>query len=561
MNNGNRMRSSKSYYRLFFVYLNVLLMCSNVLADDNECRPWQPEDGRNKNLIIGKITLKAGDIFDLSNPDENHHINRLANKLHIQTRDEVLRRQLLFTSGDTFDARLLNETTRLLRANSYIKDVIITPEKICGNKVNIKVYTTDNWTLTPSVSLGRSGGVNTSSAKIQEHNLFGYGKELKVSYKSAIDRDNSLLSYYDPLFMGTRKVLSVSAQDNTDGEAYNFDYALPFYQLDSRKSWGVNSGSKRQETTIYNNGSESYKLGVKANSTEIFYGWSGGVYGISEDTVGNGLNHNITGKVIRYRAGWRYDSQKFTQLNGPPLVQKIIDQSYPWIEAEYFQEDYIQKSNLRSMGIIEDVSLGHHLVVRVGLLNKTLGSSNNYLNLSGSYSKGYIPARNQLALLDVSANTYMGNGALKGGLFQVKGEWYLFQNKRNNFYVSGKYKAATNLLEDQQIRLGGDTGLRGYPLRIQSGDKAFLISVEQRHFFDWYPYKLFQVGVAVFADTGSAWGTGNKMNILSDVGFGFRLVSTRSTGASVVHIDFAFPLENQNNIDSFQVLIGAKKSL
>jgi hypothetical protein len=59
---------------------------------------------------------------------------------------------------------------------------------------------------------------------------------------------------------------------------------------------------------------------------------------------------------------------------------------------------------------------------------------------------------------------------------------------------------------DQQITLGGDNGLRGYPLRYQTGDARLLLTVEQRVFTDWYPLRLTRVGAAAFYDVGRAWG-------------------------------------------------------
>ena len=61
--------------------------------------------------------------------------------------------------------------------------------------------------------------------------------------------------------------------------------------------------------------------------------------------------------------------------------------------------------------------------------------------------------------------------------------------------LSGLY--GYNLDVDNLVQLGGDTGLRGYPLRYQGGDKRALLTVEQRCFTDWYPFRLFRVGGAV----------------------------------------------------------------
>ena len=64
---------------------------------------------------IGEIRIVAGDIFDLSDPRENNCFFRLANKLHINTRPNVIRQALLFESGQPVSVQKIEETERLLR--------------------------------------------------------------------------------------------------------------------------------------------------------------------------------------------------------------------------------------------------------------------------------------------------------------------------------------------------------------------------------------------------------------------------------------------------------------
>jgi len=106
--------------------------------------------------------------------------------------------------------------------------------------------------------------------------------------------------------------------------------------------------------------------------------------------------------------------------------------------------------------------------------------------------------------------------------------------------------------------------LRGYPLRYQGGDKKFLFTVEKRYFSDWYPFRLFHVGGAIFFDAGRTWGEdpvgGPNLGLLTDVGIGLRIGNNRSGIGRMIHIDLAFPLNGEEDIDSVQLLIESKKS-
>ena len=123
--------------------------------------------------------------------------------------------------------------------------------------------------------------------------------------------------------------------------------------------------------------------------------------------------------------------------------------------------------------------------------------------------------------------------------------------------------AAGELDGERQLLLGGDSGLRGYPLRYQEGDRRWLLTLEQRFYTPWYILRLVRVGAAVFFDAGEAWyagprGAGTERGLLRDLGFGLRLGSTRSSGSSMLHIDLAFPLAGDASIDSVQFLVTAE---
>ena len=89
-----------------------------------------------------------------------------------------------------------------------------------------------------------------------------------------------------------------------------------------------------------------------------------------------------------------------------------------------------------------------------------------------------------------------------------------------------------------------------------------LMTLEQRYYTDWYPFRLVYVGGAVFFDMGRTWGrdiTGlESSGLLKDVGIGLRLGSSRSSFGNVIHIDLAFPLDGDDDIDDVQLLVQTK---
>ena len=146
----------------------------------------------------------------------------------------------------------------------------------------------------------------------------------------------------------------------------------------------------------------------------------------------------------------------------------------------------------------------------------------------------------------------------------AEGRFYWETSRYSKFYVSVSGALTEQLDEELQLTLGGDNGLRGYPLRYQAGTARALLTLEQRYYTKWYPFRLFHVGAAAFFDMGRTWGTDvtglESSGLLKDVGVGLRLGSSRSSFGNVVHIDLAFPLDGDDDMDSVQLLVQTKRS-
>jgi hemolysin activation/secretion protein len=127
------------------------------------------------------------------------------------------------------------------------------------------------------------------------------------------------------------------------------------------------------------------------------------------------------------------------------------------------------------------------------------------------------------------------------------------------FYALLTGTATHRLDEEKQVLLGGDTGLRGYPLRFQGGVSSALLTLEHRVYTDWYPLRLVRLGGAVFFDAGRTWGHdyagAAPLGLLKDVGLGLRLGNVRSGLGSVLHVDVSYALNAPPGITRYQVTV------
>jgi outer membrane protein assembly factor BamA len=502
---------------------------------------------------IGSITIENGSIFDLDNPEENKALYRLANRMHVTTRPEVIEQQLLFDTGDIYSPQVIEESARMLRSNRYIQDASIDTTQQEDGVVDVHVKTTDVWTLAPDISLGRSGGKNRNGFGIKETNLFGTGMEIAVQYKSDVDRDLHALKIVDRNIRNSWYGMTAVIENNSDGHRLSLEVDKPFYALDSRSAHGFAFLDDDRIESLYDHGELTAQYRHQSKSHEIMTGWSVGLQ---------------DGWSKRYIAGLAYDEHRFSAAEDAPIAaftmpadRKLL---YPFVGIELFQNKFDKAKNLDQIGRVEDRYLGTSINARLGLAQSAMGSDRNAWLASVGAKTSFGDPRKTALFLSSEFAARLESGALNNLTLELNASYYKRQSDKRLFFAHLDGTYGHNLDLDQQVLLGGDSGLRGYPLRYQTGDKRVLLTLEQRIFTDWYPWRLLRVGGALFFDAGRTWGhgsiaTGND-GLLKDVGIGLRLGNTRSGLGNVAHIDVAYPLDGNNDISNLQFLVSVKQS-
>ncbi|HQR49383.1 MAG TPA: hypothetical protein PL152_08600, partial [Steroidobacteraceae bacterium] len=416
-----------------------------------------PAELQAQGAVIGRIIVIPDNIFDTSIPGESGWLYRTANKLHIKTRESVIRGQLLFKKGDPYDARLVQETERILRGNSFLYDARITPVAYDGHTVDLEVRTRDVWTLNPGLNFGRAGGKNELNVHVQEQNLFGTGRKVEVAWDSNVDRNALTFSFVDPHFLQAFTRLAVAYSDATDGSTKFLKLERPFYALDTRRAAGTTLADS--EFTDYR-----WELGKKVGQFrdhDQYYdlggGWSPGL---------------VAGWANRYTFGATYHEQQFAPdddkpLGGPlPPDQKFV---YPWIGYERVQDAFQERVNQDQIMRTEDVLVGFRGWARLGYASAALGSESSALILDSGVQDGADLTPRQSLFGSAWASGRYERGEIRNGILGAESHYYLQTSERSKFYARLSGTVTRNLDENLQLTLGGDTGLRGYPYAYQAG--------------------------------------------------------------------------------------------
>jgi hypothetical protein len=502
---------------------------------------------------IGEIRIEAREIFDLDNPKENNWLFRTVDHLHVRTRDSTIRAQLLFRSGDLYSRRLLDESARNMRQNSnFMREPEIHPVRYHDGIVDIVVITHDVWTLEPQLSFGRSGGTNSSSVDITDDNVLGYGKYVQIGHSENVDRSSTFATWADPNVWGSHWQDSLRLQNNSDGKGWNVGGLHPFFSLETLYAGGGSTGNAQSVVTRYSLGNPYDAYAFDYRVTDVFFGQAL-------------LIDELWTERILY--GFRHDESVFKAApEQTPLAPLPADRdlAYPYMRMQWVRNSYDTTHNLDQIAFTEDLHLGLDASFGLGYAAPAFGADRKSLIADTEIGYNWLIGPRNYVSFYTRLYSRMEYGRFDDAIASGNASYFLTTSEHTKLLVHLSGDAGHNLDGDHYLHIGGDTGLRGYPLRYQNGDDRAQMTVEERLYTDWFPFRLIHVGGAAFYDTGRTWGNTlvptPQLGWLRDFGLGLRLGNARSALGSIIHIDLATPLDADRSISKLQFLVSTQQS-
>jgi len=503
--------------------------------------------------IIGSIRIQRLSVFDLEDPEEDKWLYRAANRFHSLTREKVIRDQLLMATGDEFNLARLKESERILRELKFIYDASVRPWRWCGDVVDIEVITRDIWTFTPTVSFSRSGGQDSYALGFRDTNFLGTGKQIVLRAESDEERSGTTFIYKDPALLGSRWRLRLGITDNDDGFNHSLFVVRPFFSVYEQWSAGTQLQQFELEEKIWFRGDEVEEFDHEGELYRVF----GGIAGeIREDH-----------RVGRWLAGYHFETNDFSFSDSsipPAELPDNRDYSYPFFGYQSVEDEYTEIINVNYLGRTEDFFTGESYQWTLGWSGETLGATRDQIALDARYSNTLLANAAHLWTAGTSVSGFWSfdDESFENLWWSASSRYHMKQSEK--WALSGRLRLdyTDGLTGDRQLTLGGSNGLRGYEQHYQVGERSFVFNLEQRYYSDWHPFRLVRVGAAAFFDVGRAWfnnrDNGSNGDVLADVGVGLRFNSSRADKSSVLHVDFAFPLVKDHDVDSFQFLVSIK---
>ena len=466
--------------------------------------------------IIGKITVKGNE----------------------RTKSYVIRQELLFEVGEVYIQDDELESERILRRKPYLGSAeIIATRDPETNLILIDVEVTDLWTFFPALDVPAFSKDKTGFlVALSDSNVLGSGDSARLRYQQIREEGEDPRHLISGLYKVFRLFDSHWEFDGVytqkrEGISWEASLKRPLYSLQTRWSAEFTAAESRDEARWYEQG---VKTAVFTQSRQSESGQIIRSFG----------NRRRQTQIALWMVSERTYFNEIERL--PSSTANFQDRNTKMIGVSlgYRKVNFIRTRFLNKMGRVEDIGVGYGYGVSIGRAHPFYGADRRetrvslLLNASQAYQD----------LLFVNGSTGVTTRFVaheeEDSVFQAS-----IKAVRKNLFLRQTLAARISteiqfgLEGQQQVLLGGNSGLRGYDPRQFSGTKRIRLNLESRTIF--WEHSLIVIGSAIFADVGYIW-TGDTSDIgipRRSVGFGLRLGLPKLSGSRVYRADLAYPLD------------------
>ncbi len=311
------------------------------------------------NKTVGSIELIAVDLVDGDVNDPSARAKTgyaiTLNKLHHDTRDKMIRKNLTIREGDILGAYTLADNEYHLRSLEYIEDarIIAVTDSLNPDRVDLLVVVKDVFPV--AIGLG-IGGITDYTVEINHINIAGTGHEFSNSFRYN-SSNNPAFGYKGELifnnlwgsFIDTRILYKNDAREKLTRITLVREFITP------ETKYGGGFELYHQKTTANINISDSVQLKVPYTKN-YFDQWVGRSF----------LLDQISRKSLVLKA--RYMSTKFENR---PAVESDTNQQFYNLNLligsiTLLRKNHYKERMLLGYGMVEDIDFGYALELTAG---------------------------------------------------------------------------------------------------------------------------------------------------------------------------------------------------
>jgi hypothetical protein len=193
---------------------------------------------------------------------------------------------------------------------------------------------------------------------------------------------------------------------------------------------------------------------------DVHAGWSAGLH--------DGWAH-------RWTTGLHYESKRFADsplAPTPSILPADRVLSYPYIKYEAIQDDFSLTRNADQIDRTEDLFLGMRSGAQLGWSSAAFGADRSAAIVKTHVSRGLRITDDRHLLFASEFRGRLEGGDVSDAVLSTSTRYFWRTSPRTSFNAAILADAGHALDADHAILLGGDSGLRGYPLRYQTAPRA-----------------------------------------------------------------------------------------
>jgi hypothetical protein len=478
-------------------------------------KPYSAFEGK----IIRQINIESLDPFGYSITDtiisKQNFLSRSGNKLHIKSHRLTIRNLMIIKENQVFDSLLVKESERLVRSQSYVRDVMFFVVQTSNNSdsVDIFIRELDKWSLVPKFSYSSS----IARFQLNDKNFLGLGHEYKNSYSWFYNSGEDALTAKYTISNFRNTYISTSFQYSVD-EFGNFargvELSRPLFSPFTRWSGGLNILKINRRDSIDYNDTLTLANGIESLSHDYWAGHSIQIFnGNSEDARTTNFIYTVRFAKIHFQKRPSENLDPFNIYTNQHIYMGSIGLS----TRKYVRDKYIFK-----FGVTEDVPIGKVISVTGGY-REQLNSGQLYIgsrvSVGNYYTWGYFGTNLEYGTFFSSSKSRQGViiGELNyfTGLFQV-GKWKIRQ------FIKPAITIGIHRSPVDSLVINDGFGLNGFNSSGLTGTNRILVSFQTQFYAPWDilgfrfgPYLNYSFGM--LGDAGSGF---SRSKVYSQIGVG-----------------------------------------
>ncbi len=525
---------------------------------------------------MGEIEIIRNSIF--SSAEVDSAVGSLAllrgtmNGLHVNTREYVIRKELLFAEGQPYRPELLEETERNLRELGFLNQIRVTAvDTTAGGLVKVRVEVRDSWSLKTNLTYSRSASGDTRwNVSLSEVNFLG--QALTMGVGMGADENSSFHS----IWFRKRRLTSVGLEvgidysKRADGHHRFFFITRPFYALGDPWSFETRAWDSLADRRFFlsNAGPAGDDPGLEASLYALLPKHQKGLEissllrlsPVDQGRVwrlGVGLQIKDVHLEVGRQSSWvlsdgREADLSFLSEPGQPLAREQGTTVFPFIWLRTQGRTWSKARYVLQYGPTEDIPMDWSLSLKTGPNGPAMGSTTGFGGsswLAEAVATKWMHLGPGLLMVQGFGEGQTGAAGNSYHRFNIQSGWLATLGAEGSPWLTrlvAEVGHGNNLAGDQTLLLGLNRGLRTLDFDGMAGDRLVRWNVEQGKVTPWEVLGLVHLGFAAFYSGGCAWWDGEDRGLQDarhEVGLGLRLGPTRSANALTSKLDLSWALD------------------